>query len=793
VASDPSPALDKLRVLDLTCTVAGAYCAKLLVDAGADVVKAEPPGGDPLRRRVPPGVASQESALFGYLSRAKRSIVLDGPEAPATARALAQAADVVVLDGSQPAVERWVRRALEERADAVAISLSPFGAAGPWADRVASDLLLQALSSSIAGRGEKAGRPVAAGGDLTEWAAGVMAAVATLVALRRLARTGRGEFVDVALLEAAVTIFNGFRAVSGQLATPPSPARVVEVPSVEPSRDGWVGFCTLSSAQFSAFAEMIAAPEWASHPDFRRIDRRCELAPSIRPRIASWTRSRTTAEIIEEAAARRVPAAPVGNGMTAPRVRHLRERGVFREDLANQPRIPYRFSRTPQPEFGRVPRLGEQSPADVLDRWAQAPAAPAARASDPRPLGGVRVFDMTSFWAGPMVGQILGAFGADVIKVESVQRPDGTRLATSYGIAGDRAWELAPLYQAVNTNKRNLTLDLTSAEGRDLASRLLAHCDVLIENYVPNVAERFGLLDDLAPDTVVVRMPAWGLSGPWRDRAGFAQTMEQVSGMAWLTGFPDGPPLVPRGPCDPIGGMHAAFAALAAIIERDRTGLGQVVEVPLVESALNVTAEQVLNYTAYGHLGQRTGNRSAWHSPHDVFRCAGEDSWIAIAVTSDEQWRTLRSLLDEPWAMDDRYLTVAGRLAHQDEIGEHLASWCGSRSAESISELLWPADVPAAPVVQPHAVVSLPQLAARGFWQEVVHPDCGRLRLPGFPARFSGTTRDFHGMPAPTLGQHNEDILAGLLGLGRADLAGLADRKVIGTVPLAITSREESG
>jgi crotonobetainyl-CoA:carnitine CoA-transferase CaiB-like acyl-CoA transferase len=472
--------------------------------------------------------------------------------------------------------------------------------------------------------------------------------------------------------------------------------------------------------------------------------------------------------------------------MTAPGIGHLRERGVFRGDLANQPRIPYRFSRTPQPEFGRVPRLGQESAAAVLDRWACAHAGAEASPAGPRPLAGVRVFDMTSFWAGPMVGQILGAFGADVIKIESVQRPDGTRLATSYGITGDQVWERSPLYQAVNTNKRNLTLDLTSAEGRDLARRLLAHCDVLIENYVPDVAERFGVLDDLAPHTVVVRMPAWGLSGPWRDRAGFAQTMEQVSGMAWLTGFPDGPPLVPRGPCDPIAGLHAAFATLAAIIERDRTGLGQVVEVPLVEPALNITAEQFVNYAAYGHLAERTGNRSASHAPHDIFPCAGEDSWIAIAVTSDEQWQTMRSLLNEPWAMKDRYLTAAGRLQHQDEIGEQLARWCSSRSAESISELLWPAGVPAAPVVLPHAVVDLPQLVARGFWQEVVHPALGRLRLPAFPARFTKAPHDFHGTPAPALGQHNEEILAGLLGLSSADLAALAEHRVIGTIPLVL-------
>jgi crotonobetainyl-CoA:carnitine CoA-transferase CaiB-like acyl-CoA transferase len=790
VASESGTALARLRVLDLTGTVAGAYCTKLLVDAGADVVKAEPASGDPLRSRAPEGVADNGGgALFGYLSRGKECIAPD--ETGQSARALARLADLVVMDGSQPAVENAVLPVLASRDDAISVVISPFGADGPWAGRAASDLLLQALSSSIAGRGEKTGTPVAAGGDLIEWAAGVTAAVAALIALRQRSRdgtAGRGESIDVALLEVGVMIFNGFRGVSGQLAPPPSPPRVVEVPSVEPSGDGWVGFCALSAQQFSAFAEMIGEPDWATHPDFSRIDRRCELAAVIRPRIAAWTRSRTTEAIMEEGGRRRVPVAPVGNGQTAPAISHLAERGVFRSDLASQPRVPYRYSRTPQPEFGRVPRLGEHAQAAVADRWADAPATAGPSPADGRALTGIRVFDMTSFWAGPMVGQILGAFGADVIKVESVQRPDGTRLATSYGMTGERLWERAPLYQAVNTNKRNLTLDLTSAEGRELARELLTQCDVLIENYVPNVAERFGILDDLDPAAVVVRMPAWGLSGPWRDRAGFAQTMEQVSGMAWLTGFPDGPPLVPRGPCDPIGGMHAAFATLAAIIERDRTGLGQVVEVPLVEPALNVAAEQFVNYAAYGYLAQRNGNRSVSHAPHDVFRCAGDDSWVAIAVTTDEQWRTLRSLIGEPWAMAPEYLTAPGRKRHQDEIGTRLTAWCASRSPESISELLWPAGVPAAPVVLPHAVVDLPQLLARGYWQEVSHPVLGRLRLPGFPAQFTRAGTVFHGTPAPTLGQHNKEVLAGLLGLGEADLAGLEGRHTIGTSPLGASA-----
>ena len=170
------------------------------------------------------------------------------------------------------------------------------------------------------------------------------------------------------------------------------------------------------------------------------------------------------------------------------------------------------------------------------------------------------MFDLTSFWAGPVVSQLLASWGAEVIKVESIQRPDGTRLGTSYGITGDRAWERAPLFHGCNTGKLGLTLDLTRPEGREVGRRILAHCDILIENYTPRVVERFGLLDDAADDLIVVRMPAWGLEGPWRDQPGFAQTMEQVTGLGWLTGHPDGPPLVPRGPCDPNGAFHAGVS-----------------------------------------------------------------------------------------------------------------------------------------------------------------------------------------------------------------------------------------
>ena len=791
------PALAGRRVVDLSSGIAAAYCTKLFVDGGADVVTVEPPGGNALRRRTASGrtlAAGQDGALFRFLHTGKRSLTSEpGPAtlSPAIDRLVANA-DLVVEDAAPSnAIGPLLARA---HPHLVVVSLSPFGLTGPWSDRVASDLTLQALSSSIAGRGEKDGSPVTAGGELTEWASGVTAAVAALVALRRSDVTGLGEHIDLAKLEVAITIFNGFRAVSGQMVAPgPPPYQVVEVPSIEPAKDGWIGFATLSSDQFANFATMIDRPEWAHDPEISRIDVRVDRAAELRQLIAEWTTQHPVDDILERSARLRIPAAPVGNGVTAPLIPHIAERGVFVEHPGSrytQPRVPYRMSRTPQPPLRPSPMAGSTDLSAVAAEWGIGSAGRAnhARRGLPRadhdlPLRGIRVFDLTSFWAGPYASQVLGFFGAEVIKVESIQRPDGTRLATSYGIRGDQAWERAPLFQAVNTGKLAITLDLSRPRGQQIGRELLAHCDVLIENYSPRVVERFGLLDPDRPDLITVRMPAWGLSGPWRDLPGFAQTMEQASGLAWVTGFPDAPPLIPRGPCDPIGALHGAFAVMAAILERDRTGLGQLVEVPLVESALNVAAEQFVEYGDSGTLLGRHGNAHAGASPHGVYRTEG-DGWVAIAVMDDEQWRRLRRALDDPeWSCRPAFDTVEGRIADRRSLDDNLSRWCATRTAHQVVELLWPAGIPAAALVAPHQVVSLPQAASRHFFETVTHPVVGSLRLPAFAARFASRNRPYHSAHAPLLGQDNHAILSDWLGLSDADIDTLERDKIIGTRP----------
>ena len=209
---------------------------------------------------------------------------------------------------------------------------------------------------------------------------------------------------------------------------------------------------------------------------------------------------------------------------------------------------------------------------------------------------------------------VLAALGAEVIHVESVGRPDGMRLVGGLFYGMPQWWDRSWFFLSANSNKRSLTLDLAEEKGREIYRDLVADADVVVENFTPRVFEQFGITwDDLVsinPRLVFARMPTFGLDGPWRDRPGFAQTMESLSGLAWLTGHVDDQPRLQGGPCDPNAGVHAAFAIIAALADRDRTGEGCLVEIPMVESALNIAAEQVVEYSAYGAVLERDGNRS---------------------------------------------------------------------------------------------------------------------------------------------------------------------------------------
>jgi crotonobetainyl-CoA:carnitine CoA-transferase CaiB-like acyl-CoA transferase len=379
--------------------------------------------------------------------------------------------------------------------------------------------------------------------------------------------------------------------------------------------------------------------------------------------------------------------------------------------------------------------------------------------------------------------------GADVIKIESIQRPDGMRFG---GIAPptDPAWfEKGHLANAVNLGKRDVTLDLGSAEGRDLFLRLVATADVVVENFTPRVIEHFNLGYDVLraarEDIIFVRAPAFGLDGPWRDRPGFAVTVEQASGLAWISGYIDGEPQIANGPIDPIAGAHAAFSVVAALDHRRRTGEGQLIEVPMIDVALTAASESLLEHDAYGHDLVRMGNRSANAAPQGVYGSEESGTWIALSIQTDAQWSALADLLghDDLRAAPD-LKSLQGRVARHDELDTAIATWAAQRKRDEAIEQLTAAGVPAAPVLPPDRINEDPQMMARGFWQEITHRAIGTQPFSGMP--FTREGAQWFAGPAPFLGEHNDEVLGGELGLSADELDRLRAANVIGTRPVGL-------
>ena len=460
---------------------------------------------------------------------------------------------------------------------------------------------------------------------------------------------------------------------------------------------------------------------------------------------------------------------------------------MFVEDPTSsfrQPRRPWRIHGEALPTLRDAPRLGEHT-----GRVQPRPTKPPPTAPARLPLSGLRVLDITSWWAGPSATGMLAALGAEVIHLESVSHLDGIRLAVGASADKERWWEYSALFLTVNANKRGLTLDMQDPRGRDLALELVARSDLVVENYTPRVMEQFGLTWDVVhranPRAVMVRMPAFGLDGPWRDRPGFAQTMEQVTGLAWLTGHVDDQPRIQRGPCDPNGGLHGMVAALAALERRDATGEGCLVEATMFEAALNISAELVIEWTAYGNELTREGNRSPWAAPQGVYATNAPEQWLVLSVVTDDQWRALVHALGDPaWARDERLACHRGRRAHHDLLDERLAAWASGTDLDAALELLLAAGIPAARAVDPRRTSRHPQFVARGYYEEVEHPVVGRHPLMVPPFRFQHVERWLR-TPAPTLGEHNHEILREL-GVDDAGVRALEEDGVIGQWPTGL-------
>lgn len=386
-----------------------------------------------------------------------------------------------------------------------------------------------------------------------------------------------------------------------------------------------------------------------------------------------------------------------------------------------------------------------------------------ARGSD-LALEGMRVLDLTSMWAGPLCTRILADLGAEVIKIEAPMRPDGTRSDPGY-------------FTWLNRNKLGVTMNLNVPEARDRFKQLVAKSDVVVENFTPRVMRNFQLdypvLRDVKQDIVMLSMPAYGSSGPYHNYIAYGPAIEASSGLAAITGYRDGPPMLSGSAYgDPVAGLHGALAILAALRYRRRTGKGQWIDLAQREALSQMFGEAFV-LAAAGVRASPMGNAHPMYAPHGCYRCLGEDRWIAISIRSDNEWRRLCKIMDKDVLIDDpRYRDPQARKANEDDLNREIEEWTRRRDRQEIMDQLQASHLAAGVVKDASDLARDPHLAERGFFQATIALDGKLSEYPGLPWR-TGAVRSVSQRPAPALGEHNQQVLGGLLGLSEAEIRQL--------------------
>lgn len=399
------------------------------------------------------------------------------------------------------------------------------------------------------------------------------------------------------------------------------------------------------------------------------------------------------------------------------------------------------------------------------------------------PLAGLRVIDFTWVGAGSLATKLLADFGAEVIKIETATRPDILRLTPPFK-DGRRGLNRSGYFSNRNTSKKSVALNLSMPAGVALARRLIALADVVANNFTPGTMEKWGLGYEecrrLRPDLIYLDMPMQGNSGPNSRYMGYGTTIAALSGLLFLTRYPDSPPqgTGTNYPDHVPSPYHAVVALLAALRHRRRTGEGQHIEVSQVESMIAVLGVPVLAALANGADPPARGNRHPAACPHGVYPAAGQDRWIAIACMTEGEWDALAALAGQGWAGDPRFTSLLARLGHQDELDDLIASWTRRQEAFDLAERLQAVGVPAGPVQTPADLLGDPQLRHLGHWITLEHPVMGTSTYDGLAIRLASSPGRVRS-PAPLLGQHTREVMTGLLGLSEAEVSALEEEGVL--------------
>ncbi len=823
--------LSGIGVVELGQMVAAPWTAKLLGDLGADVIKVEPPGGDAARRRGPyrsdNGDVGEIGGLFAAINTNKRSVVADlaTAEGRAVLNELLAEADLFVHDLAPATASEHGLTAAALRArypSLVTTSITPFGQTGPYADWKAAELQI------VHGGGwgwlapgcvtDPELPPLKPYGHQAAFQSGFAAACASLAAVDRAQRTGCGEHIDfaqmsyvVGMLEAAFVSWSYRSENSSRLG-----ARILNPWGIFPASDGHIFLVCPEPDQWERLKDFLGRPQWADTSVLETFEGRLEHEDLLSTWLGEWISAHSVMDLFHRGQAERLAFAPVNTVAQMAADPHL----AAREFLVtyDQPGLgeitvpgpPFRLRSSWWSIRRPAPGLGEpsdtvfdsafdsldvakntvhaetkehanspsavRSSSAVLDPVSTADVAGAAPVGGKRPLEGITVADFTWVWAGPYCTMHLAHLGATVVKVESSTRPDLGRRLPTHSSRHTPTLDTNGYFNQYSQGKLSINLNMSTPQGRALARRLALECDLVVSNYATGVMDEWGLgYDALArerPDVIVGVISGYGHHGPYRSYMGYGPTTGPLSGLASMTGYPgEGAQELGVSLGDPAAGIATAYALVAALVARRRTGEGQFVDTSLWEATTSCAVEGWMEWVLTGSQPVPMGNLDPLWSPHNLYRCAGDDDWVAVCCVDDREWEALAGIVGIDRG-DERFVSAAERKSHEAELDALIGAWTRQRDQWDVTEILQAAGVPAFPSLSARSLETNPHLAARGLIERLDHPAVGQMSHVGIPWLLTEGT-DGVCSPAPTLGQHTHEVLTEVLGLSSHEIAAL--------------------
>ena len=780
------PFLKGFRALDLA-SLSGQLCGRILADLGMEVIKIEPPGGDPVRNLAPFVTSANGvklSTTFAHLNAGKASKVLDLEKESdrAAFRKLVETADVV-LESFQPgelSAKGLDYKKLEQINHGIVMaSITGLGQTGPKKNLACNDLVALAESGFLYISGDPSLPPVRPPETQAYYFASLFATAGVLAALYRRERSGQGDHVDASMQEALATQEHIIRlwANEQQIAKRAGSQHGSVAPArIFPCKDGFV-YLYVTRQHWKLFLSVwkdhpatFDAPDWLNNL-YRRAHAD-ELNPAVEAFLGKFTR----AEITEFLQTKGIPCVPVNTPMGFANDEQVQSRGFMAPvehagfGSTKQPAMPFVIDGA-RPPVGSVP---------VLDSWRDSGERHTARATSTSgasggaaPLNGMRIVSFDHVLAGPYGTTILAELGADVIKVESSK--GGMDPFRFFGTGEDP--NLSPRFLEFNRNKRSFTVNLKHPKGQGVLHDLVAKADAVLDNYSVDVVERIGLayhqLCAVKPDIVNLRMPGLGTTGPKRHFSTVGVNITSFTGLTYMWNHPGvtNPPIGSQTVFpDYVSGVLCAIIIISGVLHRDRQKKGAFIDLAQSEATAFMIGANLMEAASSGINPEPIGNVSVSVAPHGCYPCKGEDRWCVIAAENEQQWAALTKILGTGVAGDPRFATNAERLQNREALDPIILEWTKNKDAFAIREQLQQAGIPCGVVQTGEDLVNDPQLQARGFIVAVDNARLGKVVLPNFPLQFTNAklTRRWE---FPVLGRDTETVLREVVGYDEATIA----------------------